>query len=431
MSQFEINELRASLGDIRHRKNFTNFSDAEVDTIRSAYEAVYGITNRDDNRGFQYWAGKHGRPEADCNHDHLFLPWHRAYLYGLEKAMQYHIPNVTLPYWNWSGAATLSADTLPAPCLSATLPDGSQNSLFAGPIYFRETDGTLIDRSTARGNRPTPSFTRLKREVADSFEENEFRPFQGEINEPHGGLHVRVGGDMSSFDYAGYDPIFWMHHANIDRFWARWQRSHDGAVVPRLDYSLPGVDMTVGRTVDHRQTLGYDYVANEAFERFDRNDVTAGLAAFNASPTQYSVANLADGFETAIIEFHNVGHPLEGTRELRVFINQPDADAETPTEGNDHYAGSRILLGKTMCYGEEGHCDLPQERQKFDTRTRPQMKPIKIYMNITKTMKIDAVVAAQSNRTLITIVVVDQDESPLPLNAIKMDGLSFIARDGI
>ncbi len=84
-----------------------------------------------------------------------------------------------------------------------------------------------------------------------------------------------------------------------------------------------------------------------------------------------------------------------------------------------------------MCYGEEGHCAPPQERQKFDTRVRPQMKPIKIYMNVTKTIEIPAVVAAQSDRTLVTIVVVDQDENPLPLNAVKMDGLSFIARDGV
>ncbi len=431
MSQFEINAKRAALGDVRHRKNINNFSDTEIDTLRAAYAAVYAITNRDDNRGYQYWAGKHGRPEADCDHGRLFLPWHRAYLYGLEKAMQYHDPNVTLAYWNWSGAATLASDSLPAPCVPATLADGSDNPLFAGPIYFRQADGTLVDRLSQRGNRATPSYARLKEEVENAFEENEFLPFQGEINGPHGGLHVRVGGDMGAFDYAGSDPIFWIHHANVDRQWARWQRSHDGAVVPRLDFSLPGVDMAVGTTVDHRMSLGYDYVANECFESFDRTDVAAGLAAFNASPTQFSVANLADGFDAAIIEFHNVGHPLDGTREMRVFINQPDADAGTPTEGNDHYAGSRILLGKSMCYGEDGHCALPPAREKFDRRARPQMKPIKIYMNVTKTMKIPAVVAAETNRTLVTIVVVDQDENPLPLNSVKMDGLSFIARDGV
>ena len=100
MSQFEINQHRAALGDVRHRKNLLNCSDAELDKIRQAYIAVYGIKNRDDNRGFQYWAGKHGRPEGACDHGRLFLPWHRAYIYGFEKAMQHHQPNVTLPYWS-------------------------------------------------------------------------------------------------------------------------------------------------------------------------------------------------------------------------------------------------------------------------------------------------------------------------------------------
>ena len=432
MSQFQINKHRAALGDVRHRKNLLNCSEAEINEIRQAYASVYGITNRDDNRGFQFWAGKHGRPEAACDHGRLFLSWHRAYLYGFEKAMQHHYADITLPYWNWSGPATIHANALPAVSTDAALVDGSPNPLYAGPIYFHEADGSLINRQTVRGSGPRgPSFSRLKAEVDNAFTEKEFLPFQGEINGPHGGLHVRVGGDMGDFDFAGYDPIFWIHHANVDRHWARWQRSHDGAVVPRLDHSLPSVDMTVGKTVDYRKSLGYDYVANECFERFDRNDVESGMKAFNNSPTQYSVADLADGFDSAILEFHNVGHPLEGTREIRVFINQADANAETETEGNDHYAGSRILLGKTMCFGEDGHCDIPTDRQKFDVRVRPPMKPIKIYMNITRTMQISNVVQAEPGRTVVTLVVVDKDANPLPVNAVRMDGFSFVTRDGV
>jgi tyrosinase len=29
-----------------------------------------------------------------------------------------------------------------------------------------------------------------------------------------------VGGDMASVPSAAYDPIFYLHHANIDRLWA-------------------------------------------------------------------------------------------------------------------------------------------------------------------------------------------------------------------
>ena len=43
MSQFQINEHRAALGDVRHRKNVLNLNEAELDEIRQAYSAVYTI----------------------------------------------------------------------------------------------------------------------------------------------------------------------------------------------------------------------------------------------------------------------------------------------------------------------------------------------------------------------------------------------------
>ena len=48
---------------------------------------------------------------------------------------------------------------------------------------------------------------------------------------PHGSVHVLVGGDtgyMSSFGTAALDPIFWLHHCNLDRLWERWLRAPRG-----------------------------------------------------------------------------------------------------------------------------------------------------------------------------------------------------------
>ena len=40
----------------------------------------------------------------------------------------------------------------------------------------------------------------------------------------HGNVHVLIGNSqgMGSVPWAGNDPIFWMHHCNIDRLWASW-----------------------------------------------------------------------------------------------------------------------------------------------------------------------------------------------------------------
>jgi len=39
---------------------------------------------------------------------------------------------------------------------------------------------------------------------------------------PHNMIHDDVGGLMSDPDTAALDPIFWLHHSNIDRLWEVW-----------------------------------------------------------------------------------------------------------------------------------------------------------------------------------------------------------------
>ena len=36
---------------------------------------------------------------------------------------------------------------------------------------------------------------------------------------PHNDVHGFVGGNMWRFATAGLDPVFWLHHCNIDRYW--------------------------------------------------------------------------------------------------------------------------------------------------------------------------------------------------------------------
>ena len=51
--------------------------------------------------------------------------------------------------------------------------------------------------------------------------------------QPHDWVHGLVGGGlspqqpglMSDPDTAGLDPIFWLHHANIDRLWEVWRQN--------------------------------------------------------------------------------------------------------------------------------------------------------------------------------------------------------------
>ena len=78
----------------------------------------------------------------------------------------------------------------------------------------------------------------------------------------HNNVHGWVGGAMSAVPVAAYDPIFWAHHAMIDRLWYLWQIGPNGVDPPAglLDRALPPFPLTVRDTLDI-SALGYGYAA--------------------------------------------------------------------------------------------------------------------------------------------------------------------------
>jgi tyrosinase len=72
-----------------------------------------------------------------------------------------------------------------------------------------------------------------------------------------------IGGDMGNIGVAAFDPIFWAHHAMIDRLWYLWQLRHGVNNIPPeyLSMGLAPFGMTVQHVLDVR-TLGYEYASS-------------------------------------------------------------------------------------------------------------------------------------------------------------------------
>jgi tyrosinase len=187
-----------------------------------------------------------------CQHQSwYFLPWHRGYLAAFEAILLDVIvklggpPDWALPYWNYDGdhPATLK---FPTAFANEKLPDGSPNGLWVRERYGRNGDGNIII------TKSNVSLTRLWT-ATEFFDEANVVPTSfggsrtgfnhgqgrgsGQLESaPHGPIHVLVGGTkaggdpdvlsnnglMAMFETAGLDPIFWLHHANIDRLWEVW-----------------------------------------------------------------------------------------------------------------------------------------------------------------------------------------------------------------
>lgn len=243
---------------LRHRRSVRRLTAGQLADLRQAVTAAQAIN---DDRGYQSWAGIHGLPlPISCvHHRELFLPWHRAYLYFFEKALQERVPGVTLPWWNWT---VEHAQGIPA-AYAKRQADGRKNALFDSPIQPSGRERPNQARTTRAPGPPgeLPSPEAVEAVLAN----RDFLTFQTQLESIHDGVHVWTGGTMADIAVAAYDPLFWAHHAMIDRLWYLWQLRHPGAGVPAqlLDRALAPFPMTVRDTLDVSR-LGYDYAAATA-----------------------------------------------------------------------------------------------------------------------------------------------------------------------
>lgn len=243
---------------LRARRNVERLTPQQLTSLRQAFREAYGIS---DERGYAFHAGIHGLPlPSYCTHgSDLFLPWHRAYLYFFELALRDRVPGVTVPWWDWSSAASRQRG-LPRP-YSVRRVNGATNALHSAAIPPEARQGGQ-PRRTSR-NPSAPPMLPTPQEVQRALNLGDFLDFQSQLEDLHGRIHVWVGGTMGSIAWAAYDPIFWAHHAMVDRLWRLWQARHTNSGPPRaiLNAALPPFEMTVADTLDVK-ALGYDYAAS-------------------------------------------------------------------------------------------------------------------------------------------------------------------------
>ena len=118
--------------------------------------AMYGLR---DERGYGFHAGLHGLPlPTYCEHGtSLFLPWHRAYVYLFERALQDRDPAANLPWWDWSSARA-HAEGIPLAFRAGRLGGAATgNPLGDGPVTLAASDLALV-----RANLPWCHYSRLQ-----------------------------------------------------------------------------------------------------------------------------------------------------------------------------------------------------------------------------------------------------------------------------
>lgn len=398
---------------IRYRRNISCLTTSQLHDLREALAILYALPESSPH-SYLHVAGLHGEPlPYYCIHGAPgFLSWHRAYLLAFEEALQCLNPNVAVPYWNWSSGPTSG---LPAPCSSATYVnrngDTVPNPLYSGPLPA----GSPGTSTTRRPDIDSTSFGDLAVAAQTAMTNTDFAAFQGALNGVHGSVHVRVGGNMSSVPYAGFDPIFYMHHANVDRLWALWQATHSVSLPPEeaalaLDPFVKPCSTTLYTGADMQSTdaLGYRYL-NFCI-------VIIGPIVLKPIPLKLEPW-MRERLAGAKLVLRS-SRMQETSMELRVFVNQPDAGARTRIQNNPHYAGSFGIFGMGAMRtptkrraAEVGMASMPARSENFD-----------LEVDITAALRTGLERKAEPTVSLVPVGV---DGKAVPARQFAFDGLEL------
>jgi hypothetical protein len=88
--------------------------------------------------------------------------------------------------------------------------------------------GQSFKRKVKKGDKVTyPDLDRFESDLNNKDFIAIVAPLRGSAGQLESGAHYHihtnfVGGVMQPTETAALDPIFWLHHANIDRFWSKW-----------------------------------------------------------------------------------------------------------------------------------------------------------------------------------------------------------------
>lgn len=232
----------------------------------------------------------------------LFLPWHRAFLYKFEQYARQALgkPDWALPYWDWtSSRAAYDEDKSTPAVFRPELFGGDGSPVTTGP--FRQGLWTTLNPDTGLeeplyrnfGNvgylLPTwdqahfaiqdfPSYDAAPWGRGAASFRNALEGWLGfsgyKVPALHNLVHMWVGGQMQVVAISPNDPIFFLHHANVDRLWALWQAQY-----PKAEYQ-PVRGQAAGINGDDKMLPVFKTTPNEVWNTANLNYTYDTLAPF-------------------------------------------------------------------------------------------------------------------------------------------------------
>lgn len=283
--------------------------------------AIHGLPSESWD-GANSAAGDAGYYVGYCRHQSIVFPtWHRPYMalyeeiisiyahqiaetYPADKIDEYRAAadSLRMPYWDWSIDANIP-DIMTQPQITINAAWGSQP--MDNPLYrydFHPYDATAMDGIYAEYNWTVRAPTTSGGQTANQqllnnqqqFHDGVYQLFSSQSdyslfsntaanNAPSGGyqsienihntVHNSVGGDMAYLWIAAQDPIFFLHHANVDRIFAIWQAIYPNSWINESQPISTGTYDVAPNTLEDANTGLSPFHKDNSGTFFNSNDV--------------------------------------------------------------------------------------------------------------------------------------------------------------
>lgn len=195
--------------DLRIRPSWDTFcKGSSFAAYVNAVHLMRANKNDADPASWAYWVNVH---QQYCPHGKpYFLAWHRGFLYRFEGWLRKVSGDSTMvvPYWDYYSTPQVPPEFLDT--TSALYRKGRTGDDVTGALSLAPFDDSVVNFPRGQTNAFEPSVE----------------------TQPHNPVHNLIGGAMASILSSPWDPLFWVHHANIDRLWAAWVAAGNGRQMP-------------------------------------------------------------------------------------------------------------------------------------------------------------------------------------------------------
>jgi tyrosinase len=376
VSQPNIINTRRDLGELV----------ATDDPTLAIYAKAVDILKKLPTSDFRRWDNLAKIHTSHCPHGNwFFLPWHRAYLAMFENIIRdvAKAPDFALPYWDWT-----KVTQIPAPFWTGSLKDDTRRRSASDTVPQEFTGLDVMQRIL--NEKLFGLFGSTQPDSQDSLNER-FQQAEGKVGQleftPHNGIHWWIGGNMGYPPTAALDPIFWLHHCNVDRIWAAWNSNNNLNPSEQLwrDFTFrqnftnshdKRYDVIV-KSLEDTTALGYRYQLINPFSDLSLAALSPPTSESNFSekflsttskittvgePVSFDISiseKAASQLKSTKIDF---GRLIKSSRFLatirnvdigqntdlivRVFLDHPQVSSKVPLN-DPHYVGSLAFFGNT------------------------------------------------------------------------------------